>query len=731
MKKVSKRLFCAVLTVAMVASLGACGKKKVEVGGTTEKAPEYSATAFDGVLLSEIDGLDHDAASAKIYDKILGDFKKLYDEALEAENISARYALMAVAEAKLMESAVMLPTTTRGGNYAVTRVVPRTGDYVLWGNDSDRFHSIVVCDKILTAEDRAAVKALWFENRGTGKYTEKAKAYLQKKGYTFKDTYTMTYNSDPQIWDALATSRAADSEAIVNTFDGLYEYDNENVLQPALAESHTVSDDGLTYTFKLRKGAKWVDSQGREIGEVTADDFVAAMQHMLDAGGGLEYLVQGIIKGVNEYVEGTVTDFSKVGVKAVDNYTLEYTLEAPCAYFMTMLGYNIFAPLNRAYFESQGGKFGTAYDAGAPDYKYGQTKDNIAYCGPYLVSNATAENTIVFSANPSYWNPKAVNVKTITWLYNDGSDATKAYNDCMSGVIDGCGLNSEALKLAKNDGTFDKNAYVSDTDATSYMAFFNLNRAVFANINDDTAVVSPKNEAEQNRTKQAMLNNHFRAALSMSLDRASYNAQSVGEELKNNSLRNSYTPYNFVSLEEDVVIGINGKKTTFKKGTYYGEIMQAQIDADKFAIQVYNPQADGGNGAGDGYDGWFNPAGAVAELEKAIEQLKNQGIEISTSKPIYIDYPCYLASTTRAAMANVVKQSIEAALQGKVIVNIIDTQTTANWYYSGYYTDYGYEANYDIYDVSGWGPDYGDPQTYLDTFLPDFAGYMVKCIGIF
>ncbi len=731
MKKVSKRIFCAVLTVAMVASLGACGKEKVKVEGTTDKPAEYSATAFDGVLLSEVEGLDHEAASKKVYDAVLGDFKKLYDAALASDNVSARYALMAVAEAKLMEAGVMLPTTTRGGNYAITRVVPRTSDYVLWGNDSDRFHSIVVCNEILKAEDRAAVKALWFENRGTGKYTEKAKAYLQKKGYTFKASYTLGYSSDPQIWDALATSRAADSEAIVNTFDGLYEYDNENELKPALAESYTVSDDGLKYTFKIRKGAKWVDSQGREIGEVTADDFVAGMQHMLDAGGGLETLVSGIITGVSEYLDGTFTDFSKVGVKAVDKYTLEYTLEDSCLYFMTMLGYNIFAPMNRAYFESQGGKFGTAYDAGAADYKYGQTKDNIAYCGPYLVSNATAENTIVFTANPSYWNPSAVSVKTITWLYNDGSDNTKAYKDTISGVLDGAGLNSEGLELAKADGNFDKYAYVSDTDATSYMAFFNLNRQAFVNINDETANVSEKNDTEKKRAKQAMLNNHFRAALSMSLDRASYNAQSVGEELKLTSLRNSYTPFNFVKLAEDVTIGINGTDKTFKAGTYYGQIMQAQIDADNFAIQVYNPQADGGNGSGDGYDGWFNPAGAAAELEKAIAQLATQGIEVSASKPIYIDYPTNLASSVRAQRAQVVKQSIEAALNGKVVVNIVDGKTNANYYYAGYYTDYGYEANYDIYDLSGWGPDYGDPQTYLDTFLPDFDGYMVKCIGLF
>ena len=54
-----------------------------------------------------------------------------------------------------------------------------------------------------------------------------------------------------------------------------------------------------------------------------------------------------------------------------------------------------------------------------------------------------------------------------------------------------------------------------------------------------------------------------------------------------------------------------------------------------------------------------------------------------------------------------------------------------DWYYAGYYPDYGYEMNADMMDVSGWGPDYGDPKTYLDTMLPDYAGYMVKCLGIY
>ena len=81
-------------------------------------------------------------------------------------------------------------------------------------------------------------------------------------------------------------------------------------------------------------------------------------------------------------------------------------------------------------------------------------------------------------------------------------------------------------------------------------------------------------------------------------------------------------------------------------------------------------------------------------------------------------------------MGQAYKQSLESVLEG-VQVNLVECVTTDEWYYCGYDTSYGNEANYDMYDLSGWGPDYGDPQTYLDTFLGDYAGYMVKCIGIY
>ena len=399
---------------------------------------------------------------------------------------------------------------------------------------------------------------------------------------------------------------------------------------------------------------------------------------------------------------------------------------------MTMLGYNVFAPMSRSYYESKGGKFGADFDNSAASYTYGKTPSDIAYCGPYLVSNFTSENTIVFTANPAYWNKDNITIKTLTWLYNDGQDALKGYNDTMSGVLDGASLNASAAEQAKTDGVFDTLAYVSATDATTFSAFLNVNRAATSNVNDG-AVVSPKegDEEAMTRTHAAFLNVHFRRAIMFALDRATYNAQTVGEDLKYASLVNTYTPGNFVSLEEDTTVDINGTATTFPAGTYYGAIVQAQIDADGLTIKVWDPEAEGGAGSSTQFDGWYNPDEAAAELATAVEELAAEGVEVSAENPIYMDLPYFSGSEAFGNRANALKKSIETVLGGAVIVNLVECVDSNAWYYAGYYTDFGYEANYDFYDVSGWGPDYGDPQTYLDTFLPDYSGYMVKCIGLF
>ncbi|MBR3905653.1 MAG: peptide ABC transporter substrate-binding protein [Clostridia bacterium] len=693
-------------------------------------------TSVSFAFAEDFDVEAYGVTSSELYNAQLGEFYEAYMAGRsEVTNLSLRFALMAIAEAKLMESAMYVPGSSNGGNYAIGRVAANTATSALWGNDSYRYHDVIIVNEDpVTSEQWNAMKTAWAEKAGTGTYEQWVKDYLTAEGYTFNTEYALGYSSDPKTWDVLATSRAADSEAIVNTYDGLVEYDMENVMQPALATEWSVDETGTKYTFKIREGVIWVDSQGRKVDDVTADDFVAGMNHMLDAMGGLEYLVGsdggcGIVNA-QQYIDGEISDFSQVGVKALDDYTLEYTLEQPAPYFMTMLGYGVFAPMSREYFLSQGGGFGEEYAADSETYLYGKDPDHIAYCGPYVVTNLTPENTIVFSANESYWNKDNINLQTITWKFNDGQDALKAYNDMKANVIASAGLNASALEVAKQDGYFDKYVRVSATDATSFGTFMNINRQAFANVNDG-AVASTQTPEDAARTKQAMQNVHFRRAIAMGYDRAAYNAQTVGEELKLASVINSYTPGNFAQLTEDVTVAINGVDTTFAAGTYYGAIMQAQIDADKVAIKVWDPTLEGGAGASFGFDGWFNPENAKAELAIAIEELAAEGLVIDAEHPIYLDLPAYVASTTYNNRAQVIVSSIEESLGGLVKVNKTEAQTGTEWYYAGYYTDYGYEANYDLYDVSGWSPDYGDPQTYLDTFLPDYAGYMVKCTGIF
>ena len=717
----SNKLLCLALALVMLAATfaGCAGGSKNEL-----KDPGDPSA-----------GKEHAEISDDLSAKVLGEFDEYYAAAKAETNISKKFALMAIAEAKLLATGVMLPSTAQGGNYAISRMAPYSVSSVLWGNDSDRFYTaVIVKEDPLTPAIRDEMKAQWNTMKTGAEYLAWAKTYLTGKGMTIADTYTLGYSSDPETWDALATSNANDSEAIVNTYDGLMEYDAKNNQVPALAESYTVSEDGLTYTFKLREGVQWVDYQGTVIEEVTADSFVAGFQHMLDAAGGLEYLVDGVVVNAGEYIRGEVTDFSKVGVKAVDKYTVSYTLTAPTSYFMTMLGYNVFAPMSRAFFLSKGGAFGVDAYAAAKEAKtvtYGASSQDIAYCGPYLVKAAVAENSIVFEMNDKYWNKDNVQIKTLSWKFISGKNATESYDLMVDGTFAGSGLNSDSVAKAKADGNFDKYAYVSSTDATSYPVFMNVYRAQYGNYNDETVAPTTLTDAQKNRANLAMQNVNFRLALVTALDRGAYNATTQGDDLKLANLVNSYTPGNFVKLEEAVTVKINGTDKTYAAGTYYGQIMQDQLDADGIKVTVWDPKADGGIGASFGFDGWYNVEYCRENLAKAVEELKEQGVEISKDKPLALEIPYYDIHDLYANRAAALEKSIEESTEGLVDIVLVKCggEDAYNWYYATYFPQAGDDMNFNLMDNSGWGPDYGDPSTYLDTMY--LNGYMLKCIGLY
>ena len=748
MKKFTK-LMAALLVLTMMLSLVACaGNEKpaeTTAPATTEPAPTEEVTepvdVYTGPDWEAISAMDYDEASDALYEYNLGEFNTYYQDAKsEVIDLDLRLAKMAIAEAKLMESGVFMPVYGNGGAYAMNRAVPRSATTTSWGLDEYRFYTTLVTNELIKSTDRDALTALWGESEDADAWFAAAKAYLADKGYTLTDTWNFFTSYEIATWDCIASSYTSDAYFIAPTYSPLLEYDAKDVQQPALAESVDVNEDGTVYTFHLRQGVKWVDQQGREIGEVTADDWVASMAHLIDNNDALGYLMTSSdgcgIKNYDAYLNGVVTDFAEVGVKAIDDYTLEYTLEAPFPAFLSMMGYGCFAPLNRAFYKAQGGTFsvdGDEYTSG----NYGTSPANIAYCGAYLVKNFTEKNVTSYVANPAYWNAEAVNTPNINMYYNDGSDTLRAYNEAKAGTVAGCSFNSSALVLAKEEKPegadetyFDLYSYTTKNDATCYCGWVNVNRASFANFNDNTVGVSTKSEEEKVRTRDALSNQNFRLALAMAFDRGAFNATIVGEDLKFAALKNSYTPGTFQKTADEVTVDINGTATTFPAGTYFGVIEQAQLDADGVPLKVWDPEADAGAGSGDGFDGWYNADNAVAYLDKAIEELAQIGVEVSAEKPIHIDVPYGSFSESVTNRVNAYKQSIENVTGGKIIIDLVAFADQTSYTYAYYRNSNGAEANYDTAPgVSGWGPDYGDAQSYLDTIQP--YGYMCKSIGLY
>ena len=705
-----KKALSLALCLIMVLSLAACGG-----GDEPTQTPAPSTSAEGGILTDD----------EAIYMASMGDFYDAYMAAFEAETLSERWALMAIAEAKFLESGVATPMYTAGGCYAMSRMPFRAGGYASWLGDRVYYDQMVLTNEIITTDDYQHLTDMWYELAGTGTYTQSAVDYLTEQGYTFTDTAVTTFDRVGTTWDFLSDGDFHDDASFI---DYLYQYNSEGELVPHLATDYTVSDDGLTYTFTIREGVVWVDSQGRQVAELTADDWVAGLQHVADAGSSSIYNLNGVIEGLDAYLYGETTDFTTVGIKALDEHTLQYTLVEECPYFMSMIADTCFIPMSRSYYLSQGGVFGIAeYDSAmaSSSYLYGTDQDHIAYCGPYLCTNVTDKNSINYIANESYWNAENVNIKAVNFIYDDGSDVTREYNDFLNGTGTSIVLDTAQLEIAKNDGNFDKYVHIAPNVTNIFLMWFHENRQVYANV-PDGACVSNKTEAQKEVSRAALQNQHFRLALGYSIDRASYIAQSLGEDLKYVCLRNSYVPGDFVSLEEDVTVDINGTPTDFPAGTFYGEIVQAQVTADGYPFKVWDEESH----SSDGYDGWYNVENAVAELQIAIEELAAMGYEVTEENPIVLDYPYSAYNEIASNQAVVLKTSIETALNGLVEIALVDCQDSTENLNTWFNTNSGAEYNYDLGGLGGIGADFGDPETYLDGLLPYGDGFAIRKMGL-
>lgn len=230
--------------------------------------------------------------------------------------------------------------------------------------------------------------------------------------YAAEQVYKTVYAEEIQTINYLTTTTNVEFALAANLVDTLVDYDMYGVLQPALAESWSPSEDGLTWTFNIRKGVKWVDFEGNEVAETTAHDFVSAAKYLLtpENESATANLFYSVVKNAEEYFNGDITDFSQVGIKAEGDYTLVYTLKEPVPYFESMLTYVCFFPAYGPFLEEMGDQFGT-------------TNSALLYNGGYILSDFEPQMHRILTKNPTYWDAKNIHITELNYKYNKEATA--------------------------------------------------------------------------------------------------------------------------------------------------------------------------------------------------------------------------------------------------------------------------------------------------------------------
>ena len=494
-------------------------------------------------------------------------------------------------------------------------------------------------------------------------------------------TFSYVYAMDPSSLDYSVTSKSSTSDVIANVVDGLLENDKYGNLIPSLAEDWSVSKDGLTYTYKLRKGVKWYTSEGEEYAEVKAQDFVTGLKHAADGKSDGLTLIQDSIKGLAAYISGESNDFSTVGVKAVDDYTVEYTLNKPESFWNSKVTTATMLPVNEEFLNSKGG------DYGAP------TPSSILYNGPYFLKSLTSKSAIEYEKNPNYWDKDNVKIDNVKLTFYDGSDQESLIRSFTQGAYTTARLFPTSSNFESTKKEYGDKIVYSPQEATSYYLTVNVNRQSY----NKTAKTD---ETQKTSTKEALLNKNFRQALNFALDRHSYTAQLNGEEGADKIIRNSLVPHDYVQV---------GEKT-------FGELAQAELVSygDQWKDVALT----------DGKDTIYSPEKAKAAFAKAKEELQAKGVTF----PIHLDIPVEQTDVIAVQQTNSLKQSIESSLGTEnVIVDVL--QMTDNEKMS--ITSQAKVPSQKDYDLNGtgWGPDYQDPATYLN-ILDTKKGSALKHLGI-
>lgn len=333
--------------------------------------------------------------------------------------------------------------------------------------------------------------------------------------------YTALYSSEVSTLNYLITSTTWDMTVGANVIDSLVEYNATGKIIPGLAETWEVSDDGLTWTFHLRKGVMWYDHESKPVAELTASDFVAALKYVLtpEYASAVESNVE-IIKNAAAYYTGEITDFDEVGVKAVDNYTLQYTLENAVPYFESCLTYTCFLPAYGPQLEELGA-----------DFALDNTK--MYYCGAFILAEYEPQVKHVYVKNVNNWDADNIHIDVINRVYN-AEAGTVAPEMALRGEVDYADIDNTILEdwKAEHGDILTRDRVVPDY---SYFYCFNFDPNFDASYEPENWLI-------------AVNNSNFRHSIMKAFDRV-WAMYALEPEDPESLLQNTITPKTFCSVD--------------------------------------------------------------------------------------------------------------------------------------------------------------------------------------
>ena len=510
-----------------------------------------------------------------------------------------------------------------------------------------------------------------------------------------KDTYKTTYTTEmsDEKFDYYRNTWQYNSLQYVNMVDGLIQNNQYGELYGGLATGYKIenlANGKQKWTLKLRKGVKWIKNDtGEEVAEVKADDFVAGIEYVLDpvVGSELEYLVE-VLDGAHDYYESldddTIEDkpFSSVGVKALDDYTIEYTLPEVTPYFLTCLTYGCFYPVNREFLDTQGTLFGTS-------------ENNILVNGAFRMTKHEDSSKIELTKNDKYYDAEHVYVNKVEQTFvSRQADISQARLLYENGTIDGftvqgsdtAGFNKYVVG-ADGKGTQDNPAdpnctSVQSLDTFGFFSYFNYNRKSFD--------ASSKTDKQKEDSLKAVLNKNFRLGWLYGLDIMAYldfynptdPIQRLNRVYTAKELAITSTGKDYVDLVEEVY--------NKKQGTTGVRLMGVDI---KGAVA-------------DKKDPIYDATKAAQYFNTAKTELEAKGVSL----PIVIDVIGSM-DIKEAAYQEKMYKAIETNSNGLVDIQIHVPATDAQD------TQWTRTANYDFSMQMGWGADYGDPKSFLHTIV--------------